>query len=56
MTIGGWITFILSTGSVCALFVWCMYKVVSSGRAEKISFDVDAGHSDNPKKRSFPEE
>ncbi len=53
MTIGGWITFILSTGSVCALFAWCMYKVVSAGRAEKISFDMDAGHSkDGAKKTS----
>lgn len=30
MTIGGWITFILSAGSFAMLFVFCMYKVLTS--------------------------
>lgn len=30
MTIGGWITFILSAGSFTALFVVCLYKVLTA--------------------------
>ena len=29
MTLGGWFTFILSAGSFTALFVWCLWKVLS---------------------------
>ena len=29
MTLGGWITFLLSTIAVTALFVWCLYKVMT---------------------------
>ena len=29
MTPGGWITMILSVGSVTCLFLWCLYKVLS---------------------------
>lgn len=28
MTIGGWLTMTLSVGSVTALFVWCVYRVL----------------------------
>ena len=28
MTTGGWITMLLSVGSVVALFVWCLYRVL----------------------------
>jgi len=30
MTPGGWITMILSVGSVVSLFVWCIVKVATS--------------------------
>jgi len=30
MTIGGWITMILSVGFVVSLFVWCIVRVISS--------------------------
>ncbi len=30
MTSGGWMVMLLSVGTVCALFAWCMYKVFST--------------------------
>jgi hypothetical protein len=30
MTIAGWITLIVSVSGVTALFVWCIYKVLTS--------------------------
>lgn len=30
MTTGGWIILILSVGTVTGLFIWCMYKVLST--------------------------
>ncbi|MBP3358193.1 MAG: hypothetical protein J6K91_04705 [Opitutales bacterium] len=30
MTLGGWITFLLSTISVTTLFSWCLYKVMTA--------------------------
>lgn len=30
MTPGGWIIMLLSVGSVITLFVWCLYKVLST--------------------------
>lgn len=35
MTFGGWLTFILSAGSVTALFVWCICKVLSVRKAKE---------------------
>ncbi len=32
MTIGGWITMCVSMGAFASLFIWCMYKVISSDR------------------------
>jgi hypothetical protein len=29
MTTGGWISMILSVGTVTVLFVWCLYKVLA---------------------------
>jgi uncharacterized membrane protein len=28
MTTGGWLTMLLSVGSVVTLFVWCLYRVL----------------------------
>lgn len=37
MTVGGWITMLLSVGSVVSLFVWCIIKVVTSpGESESM--------------------
>jgi len=30
MTLGGWITMILSVGFVISLFSWCIYRVLTS--------------------------
>ena len=30
MTVGGWITMLLSVGFVVGLFVWCIYKVITA--------------------------
>ncbi len=42
MTAGGWIVMTLSVGSVTALFVWCIYKVLTTpDETEKIhGFDA----------------
>ncbi len=35
MTIGGWITMILSVGSVTLLLVWCIWKVLKTPEATR---------------------
>jgi hypothetical protein len=30
MTFGGWVTMLLSVGSVVVLFVWCVHKVLTT--------------------------
>ncbi len=30
MTAAGWLVMILSVGTVCGLFAWCMWKVMST--------------------------
>lgn len=30
MTLGGWIVLVLSVGSVCTLFGWCIHKVMTT--------------------------
>lgn len=43
MTVGGWIIMLLSVGSVCALFTWCIWKVLTSeGEEEKLhGFEIE---------------
>lgn len=36
MTLGGWITFLLSMTLVSALFVWCVWKVLSYKNPNKM--------------------
>jgi hypothetical protein len=37
MTPGGWVTLVLSVGSVTALFFWCIHKVLTTrGEAERL--------------------
>lgn len=36
MTIGGWITFLLSMTLVSALFIWCVWKVLSYKNPQKM--------------------
>ena len=53
MTLGGWITFLLSTGLFTALFAWCMYKVLKSdrGKLEDIHEAFEIYDSDEDSKR-----
>lgn len=43
MTIGGWIIMTLSISFVTGLFIWCLYKVLSTpGETEHMhGFDMD---------------
>ncbi len=45
MTLGGWITFLFSTVSFTSLFAWCLYKVLTTPRADESAlhgtFDID---------------
>lgn len=37
MTLGGWITMILSVSSVTLLLIWCIYKIITTpGEADHI--------------------
>ena len=48
MTIGGWITMILSVGFVTSLLTWCIYKVITvPGASEHVhsQADIDPGDS-----------
>jgi hypothetical protein len=37
MTLGGWIVLLVSVGSVTALFIWCLVKVLSTpGKTEHL--------------------
>ncbi len=36
MNLGGWITFLVSAGLFCALFTWCLYKVITTPRSDKL--------------------
>jgi len=42
MTIGGWITMLLSVGFVTGLLSWCIYKVLTTpGSEEHVHSQVD---------------
>lgn len=55
MTPGGWATFIISISSVTALFGWCIYKVLTSKKPEKMygadMFDEFDPMPEPPKRR-----
>ena len=34
MTLGGWITMILSVGTVTLMFVWSLYKVLTTPKGD----------------------
>ncbi len=36
MTLGGWMTFLISVLSVTSFFVWCVSKVLRAKRVDKI--------------------
>lgn len=46
MNTGGWITLILSVGSVSLLFAWCIYKVITTpGESEHIhGLEIEIPH------------
>ncbi len=42
MTLGGWITMILSVGFVTGLLAWCLFKVMTTpGTSEHLHSQVD---------------
>lgn len=49
MTAGGWLILILSVGSVVALFVWCIVKVITTpSETEKLhGFDTHTPDQDS---------
>lgn len=51
MTAAGWIFMIISVGTVCALFAWCMWKVLSTpGESERMhGFSADEKTPDKQK-------
>ena len=50
MTHGGWITMILSVGSVTLLFLWCLYKVLAHNPpAEDVVEDSLRDRQDAPR-------
>ncbi|MFP4540864.1 MAG: hypothetical protein ACLFR7_04480 [Opitutales bacterium] len=53
MNLGGWITLIVSVGSVTALFSWCVYKVLTtSGEAERMhGFEIETPDEERPNQR-----
>jgi len=47
LTVGGWVTMILSVGFVTGLLGWCIYKVVTTpGETEHLHSQVDLGTPD----------
>lgn len=54
MTLGGWITFLMSVSSFTLLFVWCLYKVISTKRKEdddiSSAFEMYSDDEGNQKK------
>ena len=54
MTIGGWITFILSITLVTSLFAWCIWKVLSYKNPNKMQGSdlFDEEEIANPPKRT----
>ena len=43
MNIGGWLIMLLSVGTVSLLFIWCIYRVLSTpGETERIhGFEIE---------------
>lgn len=48
MTIGGWITLILSVGTVTALFAWCLWMVFRTSDHTRSLRDVQIRHRGAP--------
>ncbi len=48
MTLGGWIIMLVSTLSVSSLFVWCIWKVLTTeGEEDKMhGFEIDPPDKD----------
>ena len=37
MTLGGWVTMIISVGAVVSLFVWCLFRVIFHVPPDEVS-------------------
>ena len=46
MTLGGWITLILSVGSVTGLLGWCIYKVLTTPTGRRELGHIEPVHDD----------
>jgi hypothetical protein len=51
MTFGGWIVLIISVGSVTSLFIWCLYKVLSTPHETKKIHGFDFHTPDEPDRK-----
>jgi len=48
MTIGGWITMLLSVGFVTGLLSWCIFKVITTpGSSEHVHSQIDIDPHDS---------
>ena len=48
MTIGGWITMLLSVGFVTGLLSWCIFKVLTTpGSSEHVHSQIDIDPHDS---------
>lgn len=54
MTVGGWFVMTLSVGGVVALFLWCLWKVITTPR-ETDHLHGAAGLDTPDAKEEFPE-
>jgi len=55
MNTGGWIILIVSVGTVCILFAWCLYKVLTTPEETEHlhGFDGDLPEDEQEKKDSI---
>jgi hypothetical protein len=51
MTTGGWISLLLSVGFVTGLFVWCIWKVLTSKKPDQELGHVEPVHEDQVDER-----
>lgn len=54
MTAAGWLIMVLSVGCVCALLVWCVYKVLSiPDETEHVhGFEQETPDNESPRNES----
>ncbi len=53
MTIGGWITFLLSFSLFLGLFAWCVYKVMTAKKSDEKDLHAALEAYENPPQKNF---